>query len=235
MALPKLENPTYELELPSTGETIKFRPFLVKEQKHLLMAMESEEGNMMKDTLGQLVSNCTFEAVDPLKLPMFDVEYLFLQIRAKSVGETVTLNLLCPDDEKTRVKKEVKLADVAVHMGNDHTNEIKVTDNIKIVMRYPNLQDYLKISDKLGDVETVFEMMRICIEEIHEGDKVHQKIDVSDVELSEFIDNLPSDVIDRMGEFFDTMPKLQHVIKVTNPKTKKKGEVKVEGLQSFFV
>tara|TARA_B100000508_G_C11392400_1_gene244060 strand:- start:76 stop:783 length:708 start_codon:yes stop_codon:yes gene_type:complete len=235
MALPKLEHSTYELDLPSTGEQIKFRPFLVKEQKHLMIAMESEKSGMLKDTLAELISNCTFKTVDPYKLPMFDIEYLFLQIRSKSVGETVELNLICPDDEKTPVKSKVKLSDVNVHMGLEHTNEINVTDTIKIVMRYPNLNDYVSVDTDLSEIETVFKMMRLCVDQIHEGDKIHQKIDISNEELDEFIDSLPAEVIDKMAEFFDTMPKLQHVIKVTNPKTKKKGEVKVEGLQSFFV
>ena len=130
--LPKLENPTYELELPSTGENVKYRPFLVKEQKILMLAMESEQANQMKETMAQLISACTFEQIDPYKVPMFDIEYMFLQIRGKSAGETVELNVVCPDDKKTRTTVKVNLSDVSVHMKNEHTNEIEVTDNIKI-------------------------------------------------------------------------------------------------------
>ena len=234
MALPKLDTPTYELELPSTGETIKYRPFLVKEQKVLMLAMESEEKKQMKDTLASLISSCTFDKVQPYKLPMFDVEYMFLQIRGKSAGETVDLTLLCPDDNKTKVKTKVNLSDVYVQMDDNHTNEINITDSIKLVMRYPSLEDYGNLDIDKGNIATVFEMLKVCIQEIHESNKVHNRVDISDEEITEFIESLPAEVMEKVAVFFDTMPKLQHVIEVTNPKTKKVGEIKVVGLQSFF-
>lgn len=234
MALPKLETPTYELELPSTGETIKYRPFLVKEQKVLMLAMESEQEKQLKDTLASLITSCTFDKVQPYKLPMFDVEYMFLQIRSKSAGETVELNLLCPDDKKTRVKTKVNLSEVSVQMHEEHSNEIPITDTIKLVMRYPSLEDYGNLDTKKSNITTVFTMLKNCIEEIHEGDKIHNKVDISNKEIDEFVESLPSEVMEKVAKFFDTMPKLQHVIEVTNPKTKKLGEIKVVGLQSFF-
>ena len=232
--LPKLENPTYELELPSTGEIVKYRPFLVKEQKILMLAMESEEQNQMKDTMAQLISTCTFERVDPYKVPMFDIEYMFLQIRGKSAGETISLSVLCPDDEKTRTKIKIKLSEVSVQMKNEHTNEIEVTDNIKIIMRYPTLNDYSNLDTDQGNAQAVFSMLNNCIAEIHEGDIIHHRVDISEKELSEFIDSLPSDVMEKIGGFFESMPKLIHVVKVKNPKTKKTRELAIEGMQSFF-
>ena len=141
MALPKLETPIYELELPSTGEKIKYRPFLVKEQKNLMIAMESEEDSQLRDSLASIISECTFNKIDPFEVPMFDIEFMFLRIRGKSVGEKVKLNVLCPDDNKTRTEIEINLEDIDVHMKAEHTNEINVTDNIKIFMKYPALND----------------------------------------------------------------------------------------------
>mgnify|MGYP001196442167 CR=1 FL=1 len=233
--LPKLDNPTYELELPSTGEIVKYRPFLVKEQKVLMLAMESEKANQMKETMAQLISTCTFEQIDPYKVPMFDIEYMFLQIRGKSAGETVELSVICPDDEKTSTTIKINLSEVGVQMKNEHTNEIEVTDSIKIIMRYPSLNDYSTLDTDQGNAQALFSMLDNCIEEIHEGDKIHHKVDISEGELTEFIDSLPSDVMEKIGEFFESMPKLQHVVKVKNPKTKKTRELKVEGLQSFLV
>jgi hypothetical protein len=235
MALPKLETPIYELELPSTGDTIKFRPFLVKEQKNLLIAMESEKPSEIKNCLVELIKTCTFQAVDATKIPMFDVEFLFLRIRGKSVGETVKLNILCPDDEKTRVDVTINLEDVGVQMKNEHSNEIKITDNIKVIMRYPTIVDIMSADNSKNNIESIYEMMHSCIDEIHEGDTIHHRSDVSKKEIVEFLDSLPSDIFEAMGEFFKTMPKVLHVIKVTNPKTKKKREVVIEGIESFFV
>ena len=142
MALPKLNTPLYELEIPSTGETIKYRPFLVKEQKNLMLAMESEDPNDMKNALAEIISSCTFAKVDPYKVSMFDVEYLFLKFRSKSVGDKVTLNLTCPDDNETRVKADIDLNEVKVTLQANHTNVIDLTEDIKMIMRYPSLRDF---------------------------------------------------------------------------------------------
>ena len=230
MALPKLNSPTYELEQPSTGEMIKYRPFLVREQKQLMMAQESEDETSIKNAMADVITQCTFEKINPFDIPLFDVELLFLRIRSKSVGENVDLNLLCPDDEKTKVTKTIKLEDVDVIMKEGHTNEIAITDKIKIVMRYPRLDDMLGADE----IEDIFKMVYRCVHEIHDGDKVYHKIDMSEKELIDFVDSLTSEQFEKVTDFFDSMPKVQHVVEVTNPKTKKKGEVVIDGVASFF-
>ena len=234
MALPKLETPVYELEQPSTGETIKYRPFLVKEQKTLMMASESNDDKQIKEALAGLISNCTFSKIDPLKIPIFDVEFLFLRIRGKSVGEKIDLSLLCPDDNETRVNKTINLEEIGVSMNVGHTNEIDITDNIKIIMKYPTLNDMTDIDYQTNSIDDVFVMIKRCVHEIHDGDKVYNKIDMSDSELQEFVESFTTEQFENLSKFFETMPKVQHSVEVTNPKTKKKGEVVIEGIQSFF-
>ena len=234
MALPKLETPTYELELPSTGEKVKYRPFLVKEQKNLMIASESENETEIQNALANLITECTFGKIDPFEVPLFDVEFMFLRIRGKSVGEKIELNVLCPDDNKTRTTVTVNLEDIDVHMKATHNNEISVTDNITIFMRYPTLKDMSNIGTNTNYVATVFNLIKRCVSEIHDEKTIHNRIDISEKEMEEFIDNLPSATFETLGEFFNTMPKVQHPVKVTNPKTKKKGEVIIEGIQSFF-
>jgi len=234
MALPKLDTPTYELEQPSTGEKIKYRPFLVKEQKTLMVAQESEDDKQIRDALASLISNCTYQKVDPYSVPIFDIEFLFLRIRGKSVGEKIDLSLLCPDDNETRVKKSVNLEDIDVNMKIGHTNEINITDKIKMIMRYPTLNDMLDMDAETANSEDVFTMIKRCVQEIRDDEKVYNRVDISDSELEEFIDSLTGEQFEGLSEFFDTMPKVQHSVEVTNPKTKKKGEVVIEGIQSFF-
>ena len=232
MALPKLESQVYELEQPSTGKKIKYRPFLVKEQKVLMVASESEDEKQIRDALAGIISSCTYEKVDPFNVPMFDVEFLFLRIRGKSVGEKIELNLLCPDDNETRVKTNLNLDDVGVNQKLGHTNEISITDKIKIIMNYPTLNDM--ISGNITGIDEVFDMIKRCVHEIHDGETVHNKIDMSESDLDEFIESLTTEQFQGLSDFFDTMPKVAHSIEVTNPKTKKKGEVVIEGIQSFF-
>ena len=234
MALPKLDTPTYELEQPSTGEKIKYRPFLVKEQKTLMMAQESGDEKQVRDALGSLIASCTFEAVDPFKVPIFDVEFLFLRIRGKSVGEKIDLNLLCPDDNETKVTKSVNLEEIGVNMKVGHTNEINITDKIKMIMRYPTLNDIVDMDTETTNSEDIFKMIKRCIQEIRDDKKTYNRVDISDSELEEFIDSLTGEQFEGLTEFFDTMPKVQHSVEVTNPKTKKKGEVVIEGIQNFF-
>mgnify|MGYP003146545043 CR=1 FL=1 len=233
MALPKLKSQIFECEQPSTGDTIKYRPFLVKEQKVLMLAQESEDSKQMQNALANIISSCTFEKIDPLNIPMFDIEFLFLRIRGKSVGEKIELNLLCPDDDETRVKASLNLEDVGVNMKEDHTNIVNLTDKIKIVMRYPTLDDMIDL-DVGENIENVLSMIKRCIDEIHDGETVHNKVDMSESDLSEFLESLSGTQFEELTSFFDTMPKVAHSIEVTNPKTKKKGEVVLEGLQSFF-
>ena len=234
MALPKLDTPTYELEQPSTGEKIKYRPFLVKEQKTVMMAQESEDDKEIKEALASLIRGCTFGDINPYELPIFDVEYFFLRIRGKSVGEKVDLNLLCPDDNETRVSKTINLEDINVNMKVGHTNQVEITDSIKMVMRYPTLDDLTEISSEMDKSEDIFSLIKRCVHEIHDGEKVYNRVDMSSSELEEFIDSLTGEQFEKLTDFFDTMPKVQHSVEVTNPKTKKKGEVVIEGIQSFF-
>jgi hypothetical protein len=233
MALPKLDTLTYELTLPSTGEQLKFRPFLVKEQKALMIAQESEDDKLIEKTFAQIIDACTFGEIDAYTMPMFDIEYVFLQLRGKSVGEKVKLNLLCPDDEKTRVDVEIDLKDIGVQMKEEHTNIVQLTDDISIIMKYPCLAD-MSGFDSEGQIQSIFEMIKRCVHEIHDGDDIYAKIDMSEKELDEFIDSMSTEHFETLSKFFETMPKLQHVIEVKNPKTKKKIQIPIEGLQSFF-
>ena len=233
MALPKLNTLTYELELPSTGEKLKYRPFLVKEQKALMIAQEADDDKLLENTFAQIINDCVLDDIDPYAMPMFDIEYVFLRIRGKSVGEKVKLNLLCPDDEKTRVDVEIDLEKVDVQMSKDHTNIVNLTKDIKLIMRYPCLKDMSGIDNK-GEVSSIFDMIKRCVHEIHDGETVYNKVDISEKELDEFIDSMSTENFENLSAFFETMPKLQHVVKVKNPKTKKKNEILIEGLQSFF-
>jgi hypothetical protein len=233
MALPKLNTLTYELELPSTGEKLKYRPFLMKEQKALMIAQEADDDKLMENTFAQIINDCVLDDVDPYTMPMFDIEYVFLRIRGKSVGEKVKLNLLCPDDEKTRVDVEIDLEEVDVQMSEDHTNIVDITKDIKLIMRYPCLKDMTGFTDT-GEVSSIFNMIKRCIHEIHDGETVHNKVDISEKELDEFIDSMSTENFEGFSTFFETMPKLQHMVVVKNPKTKKKNEILIEGLQNFF-
>jgi len=233
MALPKLNNANYELTLPSTREKLKYRPFLVKEQKALMIAQESEDDKLIENTFAQILSDCVLDEIDPYKLPLFDIEYIFLRIRGKSVGEKVQLRLLCPDDNKTYADVEIDLEEVDVQMPVDHNNIVELTDDIKLIMKYPTLTN-MRGFDQEGEISSVFEMMKSCIHEIHDGETVHHRIDISENDLEEFIDSMSTNNFENLSSFFETMPKLRHVIEVTNPVTKKKSEIPIEGLQSFF-
>jgi len=230
--LPKLNTPTYELELPSTGDKIKYRPFLVKEQKILMMAQDSQDETEISEAVGSLVQSCTFGEIDPKTSPMFDIEFLFLKIRGKSVGDKIELNLICPDDGKTQVKKTIDLEDVGIHMLEDHTNEIVVSDECKIIFRYPILSDMKGVA--VSDISSAFSVISSCISEIHYGDDIYNKNDISKKDIEEFIDSLTGEQFEKVTGFFQTMPKLRYVVEVTNPETKKSNEIVVEGLQSFL-
>ena len=234
MALPRLNTPTYELELPSTGEKIKYRPFLIKEQKLLLIAQESGEDSQLMDAMIELVLSCTFGKIDANKYPIFDVEYLFLQIRARSVGETVDLNLICPDDGETQVPVTINLQELSVAVKEEHSNIAKLNDKISIHFRYPILSDMKGLQGQASEMETMFHVINNCVNEIHDGDEIYRRIDMSESEINEFIDSLSAGQFGKITEFFQTTPKLRHVIKVTNPKTKVKGEVVLEGLTDFL-
>ena len=235
MALPKLKTSEYTLKLPSTQEEIKYRPFLVKEQKILMIAQESEEEKQISDAIGTLVLNCTFDALDANTAPMFDIEYVFLQLRAKSAGAKVKINILCPDDEKTRIDVEVNLEEINVQRSVEHTQEIDITKDIKLKLRYPMLKDLRGLNDDFGEFEKAMIMIYECIENVINGEETIHRVDMTMDEISEFIDSFNTEQIENVMKFFETMPKLRHIIDVTNPKTKKKGEVLLEGLESFLV
>ena len=234
MALPKLNTPTHQLELPSTGEKIKYRPFLVKEQKLLMFAQESDDEGAIAETVLNIIESCTQGKIDARLLPVFDIEYIFLQLRAKSVGETANIKVKCPDDDSTYVDKTIKLDDIHVQMTAGHTNVVNITESVKMVLTYPIMSD-MKGVDFSDGVSGTFNLISKCIHEIHDGETIHNRVDMTDQELDEFIDTLDTQQFESIMEFFNTMPKLRHIVSVTNPKTKKKGEVVLEGLDSFLV
>ena len=232
MALPKLTTPTYELDLPSTGEKIKYRPFLVKEQKLLMMAEESKEGKQISETIQQLIGTCTFGKVDAIVSPIFDVEYVFLQLRMRSVGANIKLNITCPDDNKTQVPVKINLEDVNVLNDEKHTNIVQVTNRIKMVMKYPQLVD---MESMKNTTQNIFNLLMKCVTEVHDGDTIHNRADINDKELTEFIDSFNTKQLENLMKFFETMPKLRHIVNVTNPKTKVVSEVILEGMDTFLV
>jgi len=233
MALPRIDTPTYQLTLPSTQEKIDFRPFLVREQKIIMMAQESNDETQMIKAMSKLVSSCTFNKFDIDKLPIFDVEYMFLKIRGKSVGETVELNLICPDDGETQVATKINLEEVQVALVVGHSNTIDITDNIKLQLRYPVYSDATQVGG-LEQSDGVFKLLTRCIDKIIYGDQEYNRVDITDKDIEEFIDQLNTEQFNSIVEFFNTMPKLRHVVDVTNPKTKVKSEVVLEGLQNFL-
>ena len=232
--LPKLDTPTYRLTLPSTGGEIEYRPFLVKEQKLLMMAQESEDEEQIVNTVTSLVNTCTFDKVDADNSPMFDIEYIFLQIRGKSVGEKVQLKLICPDDEETTVDTEVDINDISVQMTDEHTNEVQITDTVKLFLKYPVLKDMKGLLADANEMEQIFSILTQCVHEIHYGEQIFSRIDINEKDINEFIDQLTADQFGGITNFFDTMPKLRHVISIKNPKTEVESEVVVEGLASFL-
>jgi hypothetical protein len=236
MALPKLTTPTYELEIPSTDEKIKYRPFLVKEEKILMMAMESKASADITQAVKDIVSECTFNKIDISNMPMFDVEYIFLQIRSKSVGEISKLKLLCPDDEKTYVDIELNLDDVKVQVGEDHTNKIELDKGMGIIMRYPTIDSFSETGIKDINPGNMLDVISTCILQIYEknGEKTYDPKDQTKKEVIEFIEQLNTKQFREVQKFFETMPKLKHEITIKNPKTKKESKVTLTGLNDFF-
>ena len=235
MALPKLNTQTFELNIPSTDQKIKYRPFLVKEEKILLQAQEGENNEML-DAIIQIIENCTFNKIQVDKLPAFDVEYIFLKIRSKSVGEKVNLSVLAPDDNKTRIPVEIDLSKIEVEVEEEHTNSINVTSDIKVIMSYPTVKTFSTITEDVTKLkaEDTIKMTAKCIHQIINGVETYEAADLSDTEITEFIENLTQEQYRKLNNFFATMPRLKKVLNVTNPKTKKKGKVTLQGIQSFF-
>ena len=236
MTLPTINVPTYELKIPSTKEKIKFRPFLVKEEKILLLALESGEDATISIALKQIVNNCTFEKLVLDDLALFDLEYLFLRIRAKSVGEVAHIRVMCPDDGETYVEVDVPLEEIEVNFPDEHTNDIKITDTVGVTMGYPQFEDYYKEFDENEtSIDYSMNLIRKSIKNIYEGEDIHEKVDFNDKELTGFLESLNTDQFTKLQNFFSTMPRLKYDVEVTNPKTEVKSTVTLEGLNSFFV
>jgi hypothetical protein len=238
MPLPKIATPTYELELPSSGETVRYRPFLVKEEKVLVIALESSDTKQITSAIKNVIKNCILtRGIKVETLPTFDIEYLFLNIRGKSVGEEVEVNIICPDDEETKVSVNIGLDEIKVQKNDDHTNKIKVDKSIMMEMKYPSLDQFIKNNFDFSDESSMdqsFTLIYSCIDKIYTEDEVWIANDVTKKELNDFLESMNSSQFKEIEKFFETMPKLSHKIEVTNPKTKVKSEVVLEGLASFF-
>ena len=238
MALPLANVAKYELTLPSQQKVIHYRPFLVKEEKILLMAMESGESKEMISAIKEIVKSCTFGEMNAEQHPMFDIEYVFLQIRAKSVGEVAKLKVLCPDDGETYGDVDVDLSKIEVMVDDDHSNNIMIDEDRKlgVTMKYPSLKDI--DGDSLsGDINIAktYKMIENSIESIYEGETVHMAKDLEKKEVTEFLENLTAIQMRKLTDFYNSMPRLEHKVQVTNPKTKVESEVTLKGLASFFV
>ena len=238
MPLPKIATPTYELELPSTEQKIKYRPFLVKEEKLLVIAMESEDTKQITTAIKTVIKNCIeTKNIKVEALPTFDIEYLFLNIRGKSVGEEIEVNIICPDDEETSVPVKINVDDIQIKKNEEHINKIKLDDSIMMEMKYPSLDQFIKnnFDTSSGNaMDQSFELIASCIDKIYTEDEVWVAADVTKKELVEFLDQMNSSQFKEIEKFFETMPKLSHTIKVTNPNTQVESEVVLEGLSSFF-
>ena len=238
MPLPKIATPTYELELPSSGQTVKYRPFLVKEEKVLVIALESEDNKQITNAIKAVLKSCVLtKGIKVEKLPTFDIEFLFLNIRGKSVGEELEVNIICPDDEKTQVPVTIDLDDIQVQKYDDHENQIKIDENIMMEMAYPSLDQFIKNNfefDEKNAMAQSFELLAQCIDKIYTEEEVWASADCTKKEMNEFLESMNSTQFKEIEKFFETMPKLSHTIKVTNPKTKVESEVVLEGLASFF-
>jgi len=236
MALPRLDVPTYELTIPSTDDKIKYRPFLVKEEKILLIAMESGETKDMLQAVKDIVDECTFNQLNLGTMPMFDIEYIFLNIRAKSVGEVSKLKVLCQDDMKTYANVEIDLSEIEVQVEEGHTNKIELTDEMGVIMKYPTIDSFSV--NNITDITTdnMLEVIATCIAQIYDkkGEEVYDSKDSTQKELIEFVEQLNTKQFQDMQKFFDTMPTLKHTITVKNPKTKKESKVTLTGLSDFF-
>jgi len=236
MALPKIETPTYELTLPSQEIKVKYRPFLVKEEKILLMAMESQKADEIFQATKQIVASCTFNSLKVEDLPTFDLEYIFLQIRAKSVGEITKFKVLCPDDKKTYADVEVDLTKVNVEVDDKHTNKLVVDEkrNLGVVLKYPTMNVLKSGTMENPTTEQIFDVLTECVDHIYEGDKIYPAKDSTQEEIKEFFEDLSQDSFVKIKSFFDTMPRLRHEIEVTNPVTNVKSKVVLSGLNDFF-
>ena len=239
MPLPKISTPTYELVLPSTDKTIQYRPFLVREEKLLVLALESEDTKQITTAIKTVIKACILtKGIKVEDLPTFDIEYLFLNIRGKSVGEEVEVNVLCPDDEKTYVPIKIYIDDIQCEKNDKHSKQIKLDDNVMMEMKYPSLSEFIKTNfdfkDTGSNLDQSFDLIGSCIDTIYQGEEAWAAKDCTKKELQEFLDQMNSSQFKEIESFFETMPKLSHEIEVQNPKTGVKSKVVLEGLSSFF-
>ena len=238
MPLPKISTPTYELELPSTGKTIKFRPFLVKEEKLLVLALESDDSKEITNAIKAVLKDCIqTRGVKVDTLPTFDIEYLFLNIRGKSVGEDIEVSVLCPDDGETYAEVQISIDDIKVTRDKNHSTQIKIDDNLMMEMKYPSLDQFVKSNFEFSNdnqVDQSFELIASCIDKVYSADEAWTTDDFTKKEVMEFLEQMNSSQFKEIESFFSTMPKLSHEVQVVNPKTKKKSKVTLEGLASFF-
>ena len=239
MPLPKINTPTYELVIPSTGKKIKYRPFLVREEKILILALESEDTNQITSAVIDILSECILtKNVDITKLATFDIEYLFLNVRSKSVGETVDVNITCPDDGKTSVEMQINIDSIKVQKTKNHKNIIKLDDKYSMKLKYPSFNQFIEsnfdLTENNSEVNKSMNMIVSCIDMIYDEEESWDASDSSEKELEEFVEQLNSKQFKLIEKFFETMPKLSHKVKVTNPKTDVESEVVLEGLASFF-
>lgn len=239
MPLPKISTPSYELELPSTGETITYRPFLVREEKLLVLAMESENQKDISRAIKEVLKSCIKSKVKVESLPTFDIEYLFLNIRGKSVGEEVEVTVTCPDDEKTEVDITIPIDEIQIQKSKDHDDTIPLDDVLTMKMKYPSLDQFIQtnfdVSGSKGtQLEQSFDLISQCIDSIYSEEEAWTASEFSKKELNEFLEQLNSSQFQQIERFFETMPKLSYDVAITNPKTKKKSSVTLEGLASFF-
>ena len=238
MPLPKINTPIYELEIPSTKKKIRYRPFLVKEEKILIIAMESEDPKQIANAVKNVISACVLSrGIKVENLSTFDIEYLFLNIRGKSVGEDVELTITCPDDGETQVPATVHLDEIKVHTDKNHSKDIKLDDNLTLRMKYPSMNQFIQnnfASDGRVNVSDTFDLIIQCIDQIYNEEESWAASDSTKKELNDFVEQLNSKQFKEVEMFFDTMPKLTHTLKVINPNTKVENEIVLEGLQSFF-
>ena len=238
MPLPKISTPTYEMVLPSSNKKIKYRPFLVKEEKVLILAMESQDTATVANAVKDVLKNCILSrGIKVEKLSTFDIEYLFLNIRGKSVGEAIEVMVTCPDDGKTQVPTSINIDEIKVIIEDDHQKDIKLDDTYSLRMRYPSLDEFVKNNFATASdisVDDTFDLIASCVDQVYSEEESWAAADCTQKELTQFVESLNSNQFKEVEKFFDTMPKLSHTVKVINPNTKKENEVVLEGLQNFF-
>ena len=237
MPLPKIATPTYELVLPSSGRKITYRPFLVKEEKILIIALESQDQKQITNAVKNILKSCILtKGTKVEKLATFDIEYLFLNIRGKSVGENIEIMVTCPDDEKTQVPTSINIDSIKINKSDDHHNDIKLDDTYTLRMRYPSLNEFVNsnFSAENVNVDDTFQLIASCVDQVYSEEESWTQEECTKKELNDFIESLNTNQFKEIENFFETMPKLSHTIKVKNPNTNVESEIKLEGLQSFF-